>query len=381
MRLKRLSFLTLGHMTSDFYPGMLSPLLPLLLDRYGLSMTMAGVLVMVIQIFSNLTQPVIGILNDKRPLKSFLWMGLLISAIPFGFLLEFKRLELMVITLAISGIGVGMYHPVAAVAAGLNAREDRRGISMAYFSSGGSVGFMIAPLIVVFVVETIGEHYLPLVILPALIMTIYFIFNRDIVVSEGHRLSPHEWFTALMGSKRELTILWLVSSLRAMTYVLVSSFLPLLAMARGSSYVTSNYILSVSLLAAIVGMFIGGHMSDIHGGRKIMSITLLISSPLLFAFLKTSGIFSVILLLMSMGALSSTIPVNIVLAQRAAPKHSGMASSLVMGLSFALGALAAPPFGALADRIGIESAMKVILFIPVLGGLLVFLLRKECYNS
>jgi len=159
--------------------------------------------------------------------------------------------------------------------------------------------------------------------------------------------------------------------------MLVNSFLPLLSIARGASYITSNYILAGSLMASIIGMFLGGYLSDIHGRRKIMAVTLFFASPLLFAFLFTSGVLSVALLLLGMGSLSSTIPVNIVLAQRSAPKHAGMASSLVMGLSFALGALVAPVFGALADTIGIVSAMNVVFIIPLLGGGAVLFLRKE----
>ncbi|MFC1608257.1 MFS transporter, partial [Candidatus Latescibacterota bacterium] len=86
---------------------------------------------------------------------------------------------------------------------------------------------------------------------------------------------------------------------------------------------------------------------------------------------------STVLLLLGILALSSTIPVNIIMAQQAVPKLAGMASSLVMGVSFMVGGLAAPPFGALADRIGIEGAMNVIFIFPVIGGLAVFLLRSE----
>ena len=83
------------------------------------------------------------------------------------------------------------------------------------------------------------------------------------------------------------------------------------------------------------------------------------------------------MLLLGFGALASTIPVNIFLAQRAAPKHAGMASSIVMGLPFAVASLVAPFFGALADSIGIETAMNTMFFIPVLGGIAVFFLRKD----
>jgi len=377
MRLRRLLLLFFGHMTSDMYPGMLSPLLPLILERYGLSMATAGVLIMVLQGFCNLSQPFVGFLNDHHPMKSFLWLGLLVSAIPFCFILKFGRIDYMVVALAVSGLGVGMYHPVAVVAAGLIAREKHSGVTMALFSSGGSFGFMIAPLVVVLVVEVLGEQYMPIVLLPALAMTFFFTMERGFVVNDSHHLTIREWFSALSESRRELFILWMVASFRAIVSLNVGSFLPILAMARGASYVASAYFLTGTLFAAMIGMFVGGHLSDVHGRRKVMAITLLVSSPLLYIFLYTSGIFSIAALMLGMGALASTIPVNIYLAQRVAPRHAAVASSFVMGLPFAMAALVAPPFGALADRIGIEAAMNVMFFIPALGGIAVFFLRHE----
>ena len=351
MRFRKLIFLSAGHTVSDLYPGMLSPLLPLILERYCLSMAMAGVLVMVLQLFCNFSQPLVGIINERRPMKSLLWTGLIISAVPFCFLLKLGSPELMIIALAVSGIGVGMYHPLAAVAAGLVSRENRKGISMAVFSSGGLIGFMIAPVIVVVIVQFLDEKFMPIVLLPALIMAACFMLDRGIAVSENHHHLPiRDWLYSLNQSKRELFILWLVSLFRAVVQLLIGSFLPLLFIARGVSYAKSVYFLSITLFAAMIGMYVGGYLSDIHGHRKIMSISLFAATPLLFAFLITNGIVSTFLLLFGMAFLSSTIPVNIVLAQRAAPQNASMASSTVMGLSFGMASLTAWPFGVLAPE-------------------------------
>ena len=377
MRFKSILFLAFGHVASDFYPGMLAPLLPLFTERYGWSMAQAGVLIMSMQIFANAGQTVVGILNDHRSLRSFLWIGPLVSAVPFSFVFVVQRFDLMMIILAITGLGVAMYHPVGVVAAGHIAHENRRGISMALFTSGGSVGVTIAPLALVLIVQVIGERFMPLVALPALVMAAYFIFDKSFVVSEHRGHTVGEMIDNLMENSRELFFLWIVSSFRAIVYMILVNFLPMLMIARGLSYAASAYFLSVTLLAGMIGLFIGGYLSDIYGRRRIMAITMLISSPLLFAFLHTAGTVSTVFMLVGTMALSSTIPVNIILAQRATPKLAGMASSLVMGVSFMIGALAAPPFGALADSIGIEIAMNVIFFFPVLGGFTVFFLRKE----
>lgn len=377
MKWKKMFFLAFGHFASDFYPGLFAPLLPILTAKYGWTLAQAGILTMVMNIFMNALQPLIGILNDRYPLRSFLWLGPILSAIPFCLILHIADFKIMLIALSLAGLGVAMYHPVGAVAAGHGVDENRRVVSMAFFSSGGSVGITVAPLFMVLITDVLGTSWMPLAIIPAILMTIYFIRDNTIAVSEHKGHTIREMFASMSGNVRELVILWSISGFRAMVYGILGNFLALLLIARGYTYAASATLLSAGLLAGMIGMFIGGHFADRHGKRKVMAITLLISSPLLFGFSFTTGPGSILLLLFGMVALTATLPVNIVLAQRAVPQLPGMASSLVMGLSFMTGALAAPPFGALADSIGIESAIRVIFVIPVIGGLLVFLLRRE----
>jgi FSR family fosmidomycin resistance protein-like MFS transporter len=377
MRWRKLAFLAFGHFASDFYSGLLAPIIPLFTERYGWSLAQTGVLVMVMSVTMNGLQPLIGLLNDRYPLRSFLWLGPMLSAVPFCFIFHVHHFDIMLILLAVAGLGVAMYHPVGAVAAGHDVDEHRRVISMAFFSSGGSVGVTVAPLAMVLVTHVLGESWMPLVIIPSVLMIVYFTSDKEIVVSEHEGHTLREMFASMAGNVRELFVLWSISGFRAMVYGIVGNFLALLMIARGYSYSASAYFLSASLLAGMIGMFIGGHLADRYGKRKMIAITMFISSPLLFGFSYTAGPLSVIFLLIGMVALTATIPVNIVLAQRAVPRLPGMASSLVMGFSFMFGSLAAPPFGALADRIGIEAAMKVVFIIPVIGAGLVAFLKKE----
>jgi len=370
-------FLALGHLANDFYPGLLSPLLPIFIDRQGWSMAQVGVLVTVSSIFCNFTQPFIGIINDHRPTKSFMWFGLVLSALPFCCILNIHSLEVMAVAVAVSGLGVGIFHPVAVVAAGHIAVEKRRGLLMALFSSGGNVGVMFSPLAAILIIEYTGDRFMPLLILPGVITALYFAFDKTIVVKESHGLSLHQWFLSFFETRRELSVLFLISLVRAVVQTLLSCFLPILAMARGFSYAKSAFFLSSMLFAGMIGMFIGGHLSDIHGRKKIMASTMFVSAPLLLGFLYTRGVPSITLLLIGMATLSSTLPINIIQAQKTNPKLAGMASSLVMGLSYTVAGLTAAPFGLLADHVGIEQAMIVPVALPVFGGLMVFLLKNE----
>jgi MFS transporter, FSR family, fosmidomycin resistance protein len=376
-KLTSLIFLSMGHAANDLYPGMLSPLLPIFIAMHGWSLTKAGILVTVLQLSCNFSQPFFGILNDHKPMRFFLWAGIVITGLPFCFVLKIDSFTVMIFAMIVSGLGVGLFHPVAAVAAGRIADKNRKSLSMALFSSGGHISFMVAPLIVVLIVKVIGEQYMPFVILPSLLMALFFAFDKNITVNEGHGYSFKEWFSSLSSTGKELFVLWIVSSFRAVVLMLVGAFLPILFIARGSSYEQSAYILSVSLLASTAGMFVGGHLSDKHGRKKIMIVMLVIATPLLYGFLATSGILSIALLMAGMSALSSTIPISIIHAQHINPRLAGMASSLVMGLSFAMGAITATPFGILADNVGIENAMSVPLILPILAGFTALFLKSD----
>lgn len=376
MNWRAIGMLSVGHWASDFYPGMLSPLLPLLSERYGWSLAQLGILVMAIQITSNGAQLVFGFLNDRHRLYWFLWAGPLLSAIPFMFLLNIPSIPLLVVVLAFAGIGVAMYHPIGAVAAGHLANEKNRGLSMALFTAGGSVGVTTAPLAVVGILA-IGESWMWLVVVPAILTAVYFVRDRGYQIPSGDGLTIGQLYNSLTGSRRELFLLWMVAGSRAMVYTIIGSFLPMLYIARGATFAESSYALSAALLAGMVGLFLGGHFSDRYGRRLTIMMSQFAAVPMLYGFLHTRGPVSLILLLAGMLVLSSTIPVNIILAQQAAPRLRGMASAIVMGLSFFAGAVAAPPFGALADAIGISGAMNVLFITPILGGAAALLLRKE----
>ena len=58
------ALLSTGHAMVDFYANFLPILLPLLMLKFDLSLTMCGVLVMVASVTTNMLQPFFGYLMD-----------------------------------------------------------------------------------------------------------------------------------------------------------------------------------------------------------------------------------------------------------------------------------------------------------------------------
>ena len=82
---RRLALLALGHAVTDSYgSSFLSPLLPLLAARLGLSMAMVGSLPMVLGLSGSLGQPLLGYLSDRRSRLCLVALGPLVAAVGCG---------------------------------------------------------------------------------------------------------------------------------------------------------------------------------------------------------------------------------------------------------------------------------------------------------
>jgi FSR family fosmidomycin resistance protein-like MFS transporter len=65
--------------------------------------------------------------------------------------------------------------------------------------------------------------------------------------------------------------------------------------------------------------------------------------------------------------LISSFTITIVMAQQLLPGNLGIASGLMVGFAIGAGGLGVTLLGVIADRFGVETALKSILLLPVLG--------------
>lgn len=132
-----------GHLSSDINQGALSAILPFLIAAYHYDYGTAALLVMVANIVGSVVQPLFGTLADRRNLPWIMSVGLLLAGggmAATGFAGSFPLLCACVM---VSGIGIAMFHPQAALLVGKTSSEETKGTSISIFSFGGSVGFTL----------------------------------------------------------------------------------------------------------------------------------------------------------------------------------------------------------------------------------------------
>jgi FSR family fosmidomycin resistance protein-like MFS transporter len=259
------------------------------------------------------------------------------------------------------GLGGAAFHPPAAALAH-RLGGDRPGTSLSVYITGGTLGFAMGPLLFAPFAERFGLELTPLLAIPGLVVVAFFLWR---VPSFPRQRSAHSTLASLRPYARPLALLYTIVVLRTLTSLSFATFVPVMMTRRGASLAEAGRAVAVYLFASGVGGFFGGPAADRFGPRRVIALSLILSTPFLVVAPLVSGWLFVALLAIGGLFLQSTLPVNVVFGQSIAPVSAATVSSLMMGFAWGTGGLSVPLVGMAADRFGIESTLAALAVVPV----------------
>ena len=354
----RLWLLALAHFTIDAYSSFFSPLLPLLVTKLDLSLTRVGTLVALASLSSSFAQPLFGLIGDRLRRPWFIAFGPLTAALFLSGIGMAPGFGALVAVLMLGGLGDAAFHPqAAALASGLS---PRRGLAMAIFVTGGTLGFALGPLLAVLTVGAFGLERTWVAALPGLLMASLLLawFARVPPHTREGRVRPR--LSGLRPVLRPLTLLYLVVVCRSAVSYGFMTFLPLYLHRLGWTVQQGGAMLTVHLVCGAMGGFLGGWLADRWGGRRVVVRSFVLAAPLYVAFLFLPDWRGLACLVLGGFFLQSSLPVNVVMGQELSPEHSSTIASLLMGAAWGVGALLIGPVGALADARGLHAALLAL---------------------
>ena len=365
--------LAFGHGAADFYPGYLPSVLPYLLEKMGLSLTTVGLLASLQSFSTSLVQPALGYLVDARQPRPWAAWGLLAAALLLGAMTLAPNVTVLAILIVLGGLGVALYHPQgAAMVARLS--NGRAGTAMSIFATGGSIGHAVGPLAAVIVIENWGLESLALLAVPGVLVAwVVYGVMREPLNEMAETRRPVSLRASLAGCGWRLALLLAVMTLRAGATVGVSTMLPIYLEAKGLAIAVGGTAIFIYRLGGAVGVVFGGPLSDRIGRKLVIVASFLLAMPFLYMFFHTSGLVRMLHLALASTILTSSTPVNTVMAQEVMPRTAAVASGLMMGVGWALGSLSVTLIGFLADRHGIEATLPVVALGLVAAGLVLSL--------
>jgi len=376
----RFRVLCASHAVIDVFPIFFTTLAWALQNRLTLTDAQYAWIFIAGPIFSGMTQPLFAWLTDKHDTRLCGPIGLIVGAVcisSIGFATNFWQLFVLQ---AVGVMATGMYHPICTALAGqLGTRflRNGRGQAIGLFIASGMVGQAIGPRIAAWINAMNGGTGMPwLVVLipPAILMAaILHAYTRRV----GHRHGNHHEIRASM-SRTDSNRRWLVISLLtaqnslrfttnvglfamfnvwAMSKLLANTYPTNDARAAAASALTSE-LASVLTIGMGITVILGGRMVK-RGNERLPLFVFSIFGAIgtaLMGYLGNWGVAHighgsptfVALIPMHLASVLSTMgffatfPIATSLAQRLQPAHTGLVTSLMMGVGWGVSAAAAP---------------------------------------
>ena len=363
-----------GHFTVDYTAALPTMMYPFLVVSLGLSYANVGVAAAAYTLANSLAQPLCGYIGDRFGHREVAVVGLVMQAVFIGSLIFAWNFLSLVLLLICAGIFTGMFHPVGAAVANRAART-LKGASVGTFFIGGMLGFAVSPLIAAKLFQEFGLIYAVLMIIPASAAG-FAVFKfasgmsqptvrKDAVAKDKPSLG--------MDGRAVAPLIWAVF-FRSYTFAGMSVFIPLYFRSLEFSIQAGGLALTLFMSGFSVGTITGGALSDRLGIKPVIVITLALATPLMLVFVYAPGSLVALAAITVAGFLvAGSFTPTIVMIQNRLPRLVGAATGVVLGFTFASGAVGQWATGRLADSFGFEVALSVVALaslVAAIGGLL-----------
>lgn len=372
--------ISFSHLLNDTMQSLIPSTYPLFKKSLHLDFSQLGLITFCFQLTASLLQPFVGLYTDKKPQPYSLAAGMCFTLVGLVLLSQASSFPIVLVSVALVGIGSSIFHPEASRLAYL-ASGGRRGMAQSIFQLGGNAGASLGPLLAAQIIAPYGQSRI-------------LLFGALALLAIGILFRTGNWYSHNLSRRVKKAVATntatpAIAPLRvfiALVILLILIFSKYFYMSSMSSYYTfylmdkfhvsvqtSQMFLFLFLFAVAAGTVIGGPVGDRIGRKYVIWFSILGVAPftllLPYANLFWTGVLSVFIGVILASAFSAIL----VYAQELVPGKVGLISGLFFGLAFGMGGIGAAVLGKLADRTSISHVYHLCSFLPLLGLLTVFL--------
>lgn len=361
--------ISLAHFVHDVYSSFLAPILPLLIEKIGMSYTQAGFLT-VIQRLPSLLNPLVGLAADKISVKSMVIISPAITVTVMSLLGIASNYTALVAILLVMGISASMFHVPAPVMI-RQISGERVGKGMSIFMLGGEMARSVGPLVVLGSVSLWGlEGTYKLIPFGWIASIILFIQFRKLHISQTPESKKAKAILEVL--RKYSSLFFVIFGITFFTSILkgtITTFLTVYLTNQGDSLWYAGISLSIFQFAGAAGVLYSGSLSDKIGRKIVLLISAVLNPILLILFILSNGLISFIVLILLGFLVFAFNPVLMALVNTLKSDFPTFLNGVYMTISFLTGAIAITLVGMLADYFSLEttyliSALLGFLTIP-----------------
>jgi len=368
-----------AHFLHDVYSSFLAPLLPLLLKKYGIDLSVASWLSL-IQRIPSLFSIVLGTFAHKIPWRPIIILAPLITAIGGSLLGAAPNILLLGILLFTIGMSSAMFHVPAPVMI-KNFAGNRTGKGMSFYMLGGESARMLGPLLIVSAVSWWGLEVTWRLAIPAILAVVILSFTLEKIPYETIDVEDKtklRWKTTLIKYRGFFVALTIYMLFRSVMRGALSTFLPTYMVGlKGSSLLFGAFSLSILQATAVLGTYVAGSISDRIGRFNTLLILAIVSPFLMFLFVWSGPVLQLLSLLLLGFVLAASTPVLLALVQEQGSNQPALMNGTFTTINFLTGALSVLAAGYIGDAIGLEKTFQMSGYLAFVAIPTVFLLKNK----
>ena len=370
--------ISFAHLSHDMFTAFLAPILPLLIDKLGISLSMAGLLD-VIRKIPSLLNPFVGLMADRICVRYFIILTPAITAITMSLLGSISNYPILLILLFVAGISSTLFHVPTPVMIKHVAR-DETGKGMSYYMLGGEIARTLGPLLITAVISWWGLknswRVMPIGIIASFIL---YLKLRNININQGFQKNKKE-----VGAKETFKklipffgIIFGITIFRAAMKLSLTLYLPTFLTKQGNSLWLAGISLAILQFSGAIGTFFAGSISDKFGRKNILLITSIINPILMWIFISTNGNLMIPLLVIMGFFLFASGPVLLALVQDTDSEHPAFINGIYMTISFGVSSLMVLLIGFLGDHFGLMATYRFCAIISIASIPFILMLKNK----
>ena len=355
-----------AHSLHDMYSGFLPPLLPILIEKLGLSNLGGGSLTLFYSLPS-LFQPLIGSLADRHNLRILVILAPFITGTMMSLLGLATTPVVMMAMLVLAGLSSASLH---AIGPALNSKYagQKLGKSMSFWVNAGTLGYALGSILLVTVYDFLGLSKLPILSIGGAIASVLVWFglknaNTCAGSLKKQKNAPKHWGRIL---KAMLPIAFILAS-RAMTTVMLSTYFPAFLRERGASTWVSGAGMTLLLVAGALGSYVVGSLSDSHSRLHILAFVTTVHFLSMIVFLRTENWLQIPIILLIGFFEIAAFPVLMAMVQDSFTEDRAFINGLFLAMNFVGTSLAIPLVGRLADLYSFQATFQLAAWILPFG--------------
>lgn len=305
--------ISFAHMLSHLYMLVLPPLFPVIRADLGLDYAALGVATAVFAAFTGVLQTPMGFVCERIGSRPVLVCGLFLNGAAIALVSVIDSYWQLIALMALAGVGSSVFHPADYSILSGTVSEKRLGRAFSIHTFGGSIGFAVAPFVMVTLYELTDWRTAVAIIGGIGVALSIVLLACSGVIGEGGAPKKRgagslTWRDMVTSPTVMLFFTFYAASSAAnagISQFAVSALIDIY----GISLTSANLALTVYMIASLVAVLPGGLLADYTKHHNLTLIASFTVSGAMIAAVGLSGLpfWIALVLLASVGALRGLV--------------------------------------------------------------------------